>query len=101
MLARHKLNHSGIKFACKACSSSFSRKDKLYRHIRNLHADVAVDFNDSFKNLYTISKGCDASDPKQEKIFKNEIDHSVSIKTIEMKIENGIETSSAGTISPL
>merc|ERR1712098_419457 len=77
-LTRHKLLRLGTKFVCNTCSSKFSRKDKLYNHLRNHYADM--DFSDSFKDMYTISNyGCDPSEVKQELHEENERADSKSI----------------------
>ena len=39
-LKRHEVIHSGIKFSCTQCPSSFSRKDKLTSHIRKKHSSL-------------------------------------------------------------
>jgi len=39
-LKRHEVVHSGIKFSCTECPSTFSRKDKLTSHIRKKHSSL-------------------------------------------------------------
>jgi len=41
-LMRHKLIHTGQKLPCPYCSSQFSRKDKLNKHVRDHHPDTDV-----------------------------------------------------------
>jgi len=41
-LMRHKLIHTGQKLPCPYCSSQFSRKDKLNKHVRDHHPDIDV-----------------------------------------------------------
>jgi len=39
-LTRHEAVHSGIRFDCDKCSSTFSRKDKLNAHMRKKHSQT-------------------------------------------------------------
>jgi len=42
-LKRHEAVHSGVKFSCIVCPSSFSRKDKLNAHVRKKHSQLAYE----------------------------------------------------------
>ena len=40
-LTRHSLVHTGLKpFECIRCEKAFSRKDKLYEHVKNKHSNL-------------------------------------------------------------
>ena len=44
-LVRHQMVHSGIKFPCFGCSSQFSRKDKLNKHVKERHPELQGNIN--------------------------------------------------------
>ena len=45
--------HSGIRYICPECRSTFSTKDNLARHVKSFHEDKcheAVGFHESFEH---------------------------------------------------
>ena len=44
-LSRHKVTHTGVKFACEFCDREFTRKDKLNKHKRDKHEDSVKDMD--------------------------------------------------------
>ena len=44
-LVRHQMIHSGIKFPCFGCSSQFTRKDKLNKHVKERHPELQGNIN--------------------------------------------------------
>jgi len=42
-LRRHEAVHSGVKFLCNMCKSTFSRRDKLTVHMKKKHSQVGFD----------------------------------------------------------
>jgi len=67
-LVRHQMIHSGIKFPCFGCSSQFSRKDKLNKHVRERHPELQGDLNEvrSYEVPETTESKLDAEEDDTE-----------------------------------
>jgi len=64
-LSRHKVTHTGVKFACEFCDSEFTRKDKLNKHKRDKHEDSVkvmdpLDKDSTDNNCFEIIENVEA-----------------------------------------
>jgi len=68
-LMRHKLIHTGQKLPCPYCSSQFSRKDKLNKHVRDHHPDTDVSGSEQKPQL-AMPMINDVSEQKSERAMQ-------------------------------
>ncbi|XP_076805028.1 uncharacterized protein LOC143448942 [Clavelina lepadiformis] len=50
-LARHRKTHEGIRFLCKLCDSTYTRKDYYQVHYRKKHAGNQLGIEDAFAKI--------------------------------------------------